>query len=173
MVNHFGEVRNFVMGLSDIGYITAKYFQKIPNHFPNVRLDEWVVMPNHVHGIIIIDKPQNDKISTVEAGDGGGAIDKPQNDKISTVGTRHGASLRNEGLNKFGPLKANSLSSIINQFKGAVKRWCNKNGHSNFQWQSRFYDHIITNDKELLEIREYIYYNPQMWDRDRNNKLTK
>ncbi len=57
MVEYFGEVRNYIMGLSDVGCIAAKFWQEIPKHFPFVRLDEWVVMPNHVHGIIVINKP--------------------------------------------------------------------------------------------------------------------
>ena len=147
MVNYFGDVRDFIMGLSDIGCIAHEEWVKTGELRKNVILDEFVVMPNHVHGIVIIDNPNS--------------LPEPRRDAPRRVST-------NECLNKFGPLIPNSLSSIINQFKGAVKRWCNKNGYPNFQWQPRFYDHIIEYDKELFEIREYIYYNPQMWERDRN-----
>ena len=139
----FGEIKNGIMGLSDIGCITNEQWVKTAKLRQNVRLDEFVVIPNHVHGIIIINKPP--------------------------VETRHGASLHGWNENKFGPLPPNSLQSIINHYKGAVKRWCNKNGYKNFQWQSRFYDHIIRNEKSLKYIREYIYYNPHKWESDRNN----
>ncbi len=143
MVECFGEVRNFIMGLSDAGCIATKLWQEIPKHFDNVRLDEWVVMPNHLHGIIQIYNPPS-------------------------VETRHGASLRwNE--NKFGPLPPKSLQSIINHFKGAVTNWCRNNGHQNFTWQPLFYDHIIRNEKSLNRIRKYIYDNPEKWELDRNN----
>ena len=56
-------------------------------------------------------------------------------------------------------MKSNSLSSIINQYKGAVKRYCNKNGHEDFKWQSKFYDHVIRNDESLFSIRKYIKNN--------------
>ena len=148
MVKYFGEIQDFIMSLNKIGCIAHQEWIKTGKLRDNVILDEFVVMPNHVHGIIIIDNPQ--------------IITTPN------VGTHCNASLRNGVLNKFGPQR-NNLASIVRGFKGAVKRWCNKNGHPNFQWQPRFYDHIIESDKELLEIREYIYYNPQMWDRDRNN----
>ncbi|MBU0727337.1 transposase, partial [Patescibacteria group bacterium] len=100
---HFGKIQNYFMGLSNIGCTAAKFWNEIPNHFPFTRLDEWVVMPNHVHGIIVIDKNH-----PVEA--------------------RHGAPLR-WNKNEFGPLKKHSLQSIINHFKGAVKCWCNKNDY--------------------------------------------
>ena len=76
-----------------------------------------------------------------------------------------------DGYNKniFGPLNPKSLSLIINQFKGSVKRWCNKNGYEYFQWQFRFHDHIIRNEKSLNKIRHYIHNNPMKWERDRNN----
>ncbi|MBN2087115.1 hypothetical protein JW758_02085, partial [Candidatus Peregrinibacteria bacterium] len=48
----FGDVRNAIMGLSDIGDRVAKCWQEIPNHFPFVRLYEWIVMPNHLHGVL-------------------------------------------------------------------------------------------------------------------------
>lgn len=106
-------------------------------------------MPNHLHGIIIID---------------------------DSVGARHGVP---NGIKKgvprhaptimFGPLKRNSLSSIINHFKGNVKRWCNKNGLEYFQWQRNYYDHVIRNDKSLDSIRQYIIANPDRWSEDIEN----
>ena len=83
--------------------------------------------------------------------------------------TRYISSLRVEHTNQFGPLKPNSLQSIINQFKGAVTRQYQKSGYSDFKWQSRFYDHIVRNEKDLNRIQEYIQYNPQKWEQDRNN----
>lgn len=56
---YFGEIRGGIMGLNKQGCITAKYWQEIPVHFKNVSLDEWVVMPNHVHGILVINNPNN------------------------------------------------------------------------------------------------------------------
>ncbi|MDZ7694017.1 MAG: hypothetical protein U5K69_23340 [Balneolaceae bacterium] len=58
---------------------------------------------------------------------------------------------------------------IVNHFKGAITKWCNANGHEYFAWQSRFYDHIIRNEKSLQKIRKYIYDNPLRWQIDREN----
>ncbi len=187
MVQYFGEIRDFMMELNKIGCVAAKYWQEIPQHFKNVRLDEWVVMPNHIHGIVIIDKPQivtpfvgtgdgnnEPQIVTpfVGAGDGGMIIDKPHSsftqrrDAINRVPTK---DCTNGGITgHHNPMGTGSLGEIIRWFKGRTSFEIHKS-NPNFQWQSRFYDHIIESDRELHEIREYIYYNPQMWDRDRNN----
>ena len=145
MVESLGEIKNGIMGLNELGCIAHRFWNDISNHFNNVRLGEFVIMPNHVHGVVRI-----------------------QNNHLS-VDTRHGAYLRLGKNNTFGPLNPNSLSSIINHYKGSVKRWCNQNRYSNFQWQSRYYDHIIRNEKSQYKIEQYICNNPQKWCRDRNN----
>ena len=157
----FGEIKDNGMILSEIGLITSKYWLEIPDHFPHVKLDEFVVMPNHIHGLLILDN--------------------------SLVGTRHGVSLRSTSCDDVGPChgmalptrqeygqKINqfskpvrySVSVIINQFKSSVKRWCNKNGSNYFQWQSRFYDQILHNEESIDWIREYIGNNPKNWSDD-------
>jgi len=64
--HYFGEITNGVMQLSEIGKMANKYWLEISEHFPFVELDEFVVMPNHVHGIIIINKPHNKQMSNVK-----------------------------------------------------------------------------------------------------------
>ncbi|MBI2487427.1 MAG: transposase [Deltaproteobacteria bacterium] len=138
----FGEVIDSEMILSEIGEIAKQYWLEIPKHFDEAKLDEFVIMPNHVHGIVIIKNDNN-------------------------VETRHGVSLQQR--NQFSKPIPGSLSIIINQYKSSVTRRCRKNGHSNFAWQSRFYDHIIRNENSLQKIREYINNNPIKWDIDENN----
>ena len=148
----FGNICDGQISLSEIGEISSKYWLEIPQHFSHVKLDEFVVMPNHIHGILILD--------------------------CSLVGTRHGVSLHSSIDDKVGschgmtlqsqfsrPIK-NSVSVIINQYKSSVKRWCNKHGHCNFQWQSRFYDQILKNEIAIDNIREYIHNNPRNWKED-------
>jgi putative transposase len=131
---------------SEIGIVATQYWLEIPAHFPHVRLDEFVIMPNHIHGIIILD--------------------------YSSVVTCHGMPLPakqefNHNINEFSKPVKNSVSVIINQFKSSVKRWCNKNGFEYFQWQSRFYDEILYNKNSIENIREYIYNNPKYWKNDK------
>jgi putative transposase len=139
-INYFGEIdKNQEMALSEIGKVAEKYWLEIPKHFPNVELDIHQIMPNHIHGMIDI------------------------------VETRHGASLRDDDFqNQFGGLQKQSLSAIINHFKGSVKRYANKK-NIKFAWQPSYYDEIIINERHYSEVYTYILSNPQTWNRDRNN----
>jgi hypothetical protein len=85
-----------------------------------------------------------------------------------SVETRPGESLQNDSFAQFGQPIRNSLSVIINQFKGSVKRWANKNNYPNFSWQPRFYDRIIRNEKELYNIRKYTEQNLLKWEFERS-----
>ncbi|MFC1613267.1 transposase [Patescibacteria group bacterium] len=131
-----------------IGKIAEECWREIPDHFPFVTLDEFVIMPNHIHGIIIIDDNA-----------------KTQNVGTQNVGTQNLAFLR-EYKNQFGPQSKN-LSSIIRGFKIGVTKYANNN--LKFAWQPRFHDRIIRNDNELNKIRQYIINNPLKWELDRNN----
>ena len=143
------------LSLSETGKMAHKFWLEIPSHFPFVGLDQFVIMPNHVHGIIIINKP--DDIH----------IDNSVN-TVNTVETGHALSLphyrfRNQGKN--------TVSAIVGSFKSATTRWCNENGYE-FGWQTRFHDRIIRTDAELDRIREYIVNNPANWLKDKfNNHL--
>lgn len=142
-IHYFGNIKNGKMKLNELGLITNKCWKEIPNHYPNVEIDYYVIMPNHVHGIIIINHKD-------------------------IVETRHGVSLQQHENTFSKPIK-NSLSVIINQFKGSVKRWSNQNAIHDFQWQSRFYDRIIRNEKELYNIRKYIEQNPLKWELEKDD----
>jgi len=149
--HYFGDVLmddggKYSMALSDIGKIARDCWLDIPNHFFNTSLDEWVIMPNHMHGIIVI----NNDI------------------KSNIVETCHGMSLQGERYNQFSKPIPGSLSMIVNHFKGSTKRECNRR-NLDFHWQTRFYDHIIRTEKSLYKIRRYIINNPLMWHCDRNN----
>jgi len=144
----FGEIKNGEMMLNDIGNIANQCWMEIPNHFANVVLHEHIIMPNHVHGIIELTNDAND------------------------AGTSHGMSLPQQtstpksNINQFGKPISGSVSIIINQYKSTIKRWCNKNGHKYFKWQSRFHDHIIRNEQSYQTISEYIINNPFKWKDD-------
>jgi REP element-mobilizing transposase RayT len=137
-----GKIVSGKMRLSGLGKAAGRCWQEIPSHFPFVKLDEFIIMPNHIHGIIVIDKD---------------------------VGTQNFAFLQNQEnrANSFGPQKEN-LSSIIRGFKIGVTKYAKEN-HIQFVWQPRFYDRIVRNEKELEDIRQYIVDNPLKWDLDRNN----
>ena len=150
------EIQNFVshrsdkniMQLSEIGKIAKSCWMEIPEHFPFVKLGEFVIMPNHVHGIVIIDK---------------------ENDARNNVDTQNLVYLRRErqnSLNKFGPQSRN-LASIIRGFKIGVTKGARKID-STFRWQPKFYDHIIRDRKSFERISNYIKDNPENWMKDEN-----
>ena len=154
---YFGKIVDDEMVLNDIGRIVIGEWQKTEKIRKNVFLDEYIVMPNHLHGIIVIDNNIGN--------DDGMFVETHCNASL------RGAFLQNEYKNKFGP-QINNLSSIIRGFKGACTKQINKiKPIENFIWQTRFHDHIIRNEKSLNRIRQYIIDNPNKWERDRNNVI--
>jgi REP element-mobilizing transposase RayT len=158
---YLGTITKNTMVLSEIGSISSQYWLEIPDHFPYVRLDDFVIMPNHIHGILVLD-------NSLVGPRHGVALQQPISD---IVGSCHGMTLpirkeSNQNINQFSKPVKNSVSVIINQYKSSVKRWCNKNGFEYFHWQSRFYDQILTMGKSIDNIREYIWNNPKNWNED-------
>ncbi len=147
----FGKIENDEMILNETGVIANKYLQEILSHFPHAQLDEFIVMPNHVHCILAL---ENKIFAAVETGNVGASHVMP------TIGIH--APNRNE----FSKPVKGSVSVIIQQYKAAVKRWCNANKHEYFEWQSRFHDHIIRNAKSYEKIKNYIINNPKNWNDD-------
>lgn len=141
------------MKLSEIGAIAETCWQNIPLHFPFVKLGEFVIMPNHVHGIIIIDKADDGRNKT---------------DIKHGVETQNLASLRpdkQKPLNEFGPQSRN-LASVIRGFKIGVTKNARKI-QPDFKWQPRYYDHIVRDRKSFNRISKYIRNNPTKWANDK------
>lgn len=156
---YFGEVINEKMKLSNIGKFADQYWQEIPKHFPFVSLDEFIIMPNHVHGIIVIDHDTFGIPANVCGRDV--ALQRLY------IGKRYVGEFPN--MSKISP-KSGSLSAIIRSYKSIVSDTIKNQYPDNFfAWQTRFYDHIIRDEKSLMKIREYIRNNPLKWELDRNN----
>jgi len=136
----FGTIANGNMNLSLLGHAALDCWHEIPNHFPFVELDEFVVMPNHVHGIVVINKPDS-------------------------VETQYFASLQ-KPKNTFGPQSQN-LASVIRGYKIGVTRFARQH-NIQFAWQARYHDHIIRSAVEQARIQRYILTNPQSWEKDIN-----
>ncbi len=164
---YFGEIFNDKIQLSSVGIIANILWYETINHFNNVALDEFVVMPNHIHGILILNNDKNDI----------GGIDEDIDDdcrdvacNISTETTEMALGEKNEFMSKISP-KSGSVGRIIGSYKSAVTKYAHKLGFD-FAWQSRFYEHIIRNEKSLQKIQDYIINNPKNWENDKlNNRL--
>ena len=168
----FGEITGGEMVLNELGEMARDEWFKTPGIRPdmNLTMDEFVVMPNHIHGIIIIGKNKFNRGHKM-------AISRINNDRnndcrdaMHGVSTRHGLNDKNDNnyKNKFAPQRKN-LSSIIRGYKSAVTRK-SRRIRPDFAWQPNYYDRVIRNERELNRIRVYIINNPQMWERDRNNR---
>jgi len=163
--HYFGKIDdNNKMNLTDTGIIASRFWFEIPGHFPFVILNEFIVMPNHIHGIVIIDKKNDDmKFSNGN----GGSRDKAR--LVSTVppppSPLKSTDKLSPGQKRFQNPGKNNISSIIGSYKSVVS----KNAHKinpDFNWQSRFHDHIIRDEKEFNRVRNYIRKNPANWSND-------
>jgi REP element-mobilizing transposase RayT len=140
-----GEITNSKMKYSKSGEIANQYWSSIPDHFSNVELDAFQIMPNHIHGIIIINN-ENRNVN-------GNRIYNGPYPEMSAISP-----------------KPKSLPVIIGSYKSIVKKTINRNYPvKGFKWQHRFHDHIIRNENELNRIRKYIRENPMKWEMDKNN----
>ena len=148
--HHFGRIvkskEDSIIELSPVGFFVQESILEIPDTHNKVRLGETVVMPNHVHLIITLVGQRE-------------AVVPEQSETQKKMAPTKGLA----------PLIPGSISSVINHFKGKVKKWCNANELEGFDWQSRFHDHIIRNTGEYNRISNYIANNIRNWDDDENN----
>jgi putative transposase len=159
----FGEVVNNEMQLSEMGQFAEKFWLEIPIHFPFVELGNFVVMPNHTHGILIIDK--NVDISHVVV-----ANVETLQCNVSTTNATANATNKNEKMANISP-KSGTISTIIRSYKSVVS----KNArliHADFGWQPRFHDHIIRDAQSFETIQNYIANNPLNWGKDKFNNIS-
>jgi REP element-mobilizing transposase RayT len=166
--HYFGEITGGKMGLSEIGEIIKCEWQKTGIIRKNVKLDEFVVMPNHLHGILVIEamgvETPRRGVSTNETHPPTNETHPPTNETHPPVNdTRKPIFCGNNW-------KPNTLGSIINQFKSVSTKRIRSIGYKHFEWQSRYYDHVIRNQQSLDRIRKYIINNPVNWQDDRMNQ---
>jgi len=156
--NFFGKIEEDSMKLNSFGKIVEKFWFEISEHFENVRLNEFVVMPNHVHGILVLEDALDDKLKN-------GAENKTQQCCVSTDDTGEQKS------NTFYKLKPASIPVIIRSYKSICTKTINSGqDYICFAWQARYYERIIRNNKEFLNIQQYIIDNPKNWEEDENYK---
>ena len=163
----FGEVVDGQMQLSQAGQIVAEEWLQTPQVRPNVVLDEWVIMPNHVHGIIVI-LPQEFVAIGVSQGDDVDDVETFRRN-VSTKTVPFTPPRQEEPVQPIAGLRPHTLGAIINQIKSVCTKRIRASGATDFAWQARFYDHIIRDEGSLARIRQYIRDNPERWEHDREN----
>ncbi len=145
---YFGEIANDKMILNDFGKIAKTTLTELPNHYNNIKIDEFIIMPNHVHVIIEIN------VGTPLVG--------VQDTNNVRTGTRPVPTISKI----IGTFKSLTTNQYIYHVKNS--NWKPFNKHI---WQRSFYDHIIRKDESLNKIREYIMINPQQWNKDKYNPI--
>jgi REP element-mobilizing transposase RayT len=137
----FGEIVNNEMILNEYGEIANKYWYEIPKHYTNTQLDEYVIMPNHIHGIIFI------------------------------VGAIHELPLQQNEFPQLIQRRKMLLPKIIGRFKMNAAKQINQIRQTPGipVWQRNYYEHIIRDTDDLSRIRHYISDNPKNWNNDEYN----
>jgi putative transposase len=159
----FGDIVEGEMVLNDMGKIIDEEWARSAGIRKEIELDEFVIMPSHVHGILWIlppDSSSNDRVA------GNSPIPLPSN-----VGARGASPLQGNATTTAGTAKK-SLGAFVGGFKGSCGKRINQlRGTPGVTiWHRNYHDHIIRNDKELNAIRQYIQLNPQNWPTDEENQ---
>lgn len=144
----FGSVQNGEMVLNEIGQYVEKCWLEISTHFPNTVLHEYMIMPNHVHGIVEIV----------------GANDYLPAEKNDVLGLRAKDVCLRRAL-RGSPLRGTSktIDSIVRGFKIGVTKWFRQNTDIHDVWQRNDYEHIICDGNDYDRIANYIIDNPRNW----------
>jgi putative transposase len=135
----FGVIVEGEMILNELGVVANECWRAIPEHFSHVELGAYVVMPNHMHGIIVITE--------------------------SVIGVQHAAPRRHQSINVI----PGSLGAIVRSYKSAVTRRIGREHNISPVWQRNYYEHILRDGNNLHRITAYIESNPANWETDDDN----
>ena len=144
-----GEIRDIKMIVSPAGAIVRHEWLHTSIVREEIELDTFVIMPNHLHGIISIRSGRGDP------------VDRPAYRSITNKPFQ-----RNEPV-----LKSNTIGAIVGQFKSNATKRIRESSCPGFYWQRNYYEHIIRNGSELQQIKKYILSNPENWIEDQDNPL--
>jgi len=172
--HRFGQIKNNEMILNEYGQIAHSEWLNTPDIRPNIELGEFVIMPNHMHGIIRI-ITRGESHSPVTQIPGLNSIDTIDENIILNKNKLVGDFPKTE-FSVFGkrgecdsPLRgpSNNIGSIIRGYKSAVTKKINAIGFNEKLWQRNYYENIIRNEQSFHRISDYIINNPKNWKEDR------
>ena len=187
-IQFFGNIKNQKMNLNEIGYLVEKYWIEIPQHFNFIKSHDFVVMPNHVHGILEIKHLNNhinnnntvetrfiasnniassNQMDTDQKLTNQDAINQDAINRVSTVNDDFIAGGCTKAKN---PMLQKNLSTVIRWYKAKCSFAIREN-YPHFAWQTRFHEHIIRDAKSYWQIASYIHNNLKNWREDENYVL--
>jgi putative transposase len=139
---------------TDAGKFVEQTWHTLPNRFPNLKTDEFILMPNHVHAILFLETRQSSQKP--------GAASGAPTGKTSSLRAASGA-----------PTSRRSLAEIVRAFKSLSAIGVNKIRMTPSQplWQRNYYEHIIRSSQSLDQLRRYIQENPARWPSDEENPI--
>jgi len=146
-MNIFGSIHHGRMNLNQTGKIVENTWLEIPSHYPYVQTDAYVIVPNHIHGILIFE----------------------------SVGATHEVSrIQRQGSPLHAmpqPIKRQPLDVIVGSFKSAATKHIHRVGYLTQKtiWQRNYYEHIVRDDEDYQRIVEYFEMNPSNWELDNEN----
>jgi putative transposase len=147
-VQAFGKVDNGIMRLNEYGEIVKRQWFWLGEQYPYIALDEFVVMQDHVHGIL-------------------GFVYNGIMDTGYISGPEHTVAGRDLSLREIHKIKP--LHEIIGAFKTTSSKQIHITGYNEFKWQRSFYDTIIRNERQLYNIRNYIKHNPSLYPKNKTD----
>ncbi|MBI4306587.1 MAG: transposase [Chloroflexi bacterium] len=189
----FGEIIEGEMHMSDAGRIVLAAWDELPTRFPGLELDAYIIMPNHIHGIIVLTgaRPPDStpepraaetdnvgaqshcarqpEICHTPARDSRGAIHRARQPVVDHQPPRKQAPPALTSYRHAHTDCPPALGEIVRTFKAVTARRVRVLGIPGFAWQRNYYEHIIRDEHELQQIREYIAGNPGRWSEDENN----
>jgi REP element-mobilizing transposase RayT len=162
---HFGSIENQNMILNDFGKIAVNEWLKLSERYPNVLLDVFQIMPNHIHGIIVISVGAT--LAVAQNAVAQNAVAQNVNDRNANVPNEYAGV-----NNRAGASPAPTVGNIVGAYKSLVVNKCleiykMRNEYMGNLWQRNYWEHIIRNDQSYQYIANYIVNNPENWKNDR------
>ena len=189
-VHSFGDVTDERMSYRHAGYLAKREIQNINNHSPSIRVDAFIVMPNHVHVIIHI-KPRNAPVGARFIAPQAEAVPQqydarfiaprsaikpqpssafhhiasqvPQNDPIHQDGPTMNNDRGAMNNDRGAMNRAPTVGDIVRAYKARCTYYVRRSSDPFFGWQRNYYERIIRDERGLSAVREYIRLNPERW----------
>ncbi|RXK47528.1 transposase [Aquirufa rosea] len=153
------------MRLSELGKLAEKFWQEIPLHFPFVELGNFVIMPDHMHGMLIIKSIPEINLNTISPRELETSPDLLVNDRKFEVNNdsnlRANANTIREKMASISP-KYGSISTVVRSFKSAVSKFAHRI-NPDFKWHTNYHDYVVLTKNVYQNMQRYTLNNPKNW----------